>query len=526
MNELSEIKKSPYKENITIRLNLDNLKTATILLMVLNITVDDYISNQYFTYFSQRLLGYIGIWLSFASTLFMYLLGRGYFFSNPFQFSYILWTSLYKYVPLLFALTFFVLPVSIYFMPEFPSWYLKLYGNVKNVYFIDFYSSYLQYMKNSLIKDNVKSQIFNRILFWGSVPFIKITTYPYAMILLESAFKIKKVRDDIKDEDKALLGYSENIMRTQNYLENLAKTSYSNYFWNIIRTISCILTTFVLFLIHIYIVEINKRRAPKVQYPVILTWSFFFIILLIILMRLLSKYFKNYKVIMKLYITTGILLVIVPCIFTYAQDNISSRHYYYTSTFLLGIWDSLFEMITGKGSLHHFSHSSIIAICFTSIFIFAIATGSRLLWLFDFINDFEIVPRMKCIGSIGMAICFYYMTITKKIKFKKRYNWIDKLKGSCALYPEISSYEIFIPSRKTLWNVLEENALLLLTFIPITTIGITTVLTKNLLFGAFESFIAVFFLSPTIWLILFNIDKIFIHVYTSLKQLQVQVFDH
>lgn len=508
-----------------------HLKTISLILLIVISIIDSYSENGYFTYFSQTLLGYIGTWLSFSLILFLYILGRSFYFKTPFKFRYVFISTMIKYMPIFFAVLLVVMPISSYLMPDFPNWLLLDHVLDDNIGFFSFYRLYLGFIKTTTTRNLVRSRLLNRVLFWFAIPMIKITLFPFIISILCSSHKIKMMNHNGQTEvDEPCLNEScvqnklhynnvelesNGLVRKESYIKELYQDLDQNNSISIRFRFFTLLFTFVLFtLTHSFIMVSNLGRAFQITYPLKLCWVFIFCLSLFGVLDIVTYLTNNYRLALTLHCIIGFFLFATPCIFTYDMDNLVAKYYSFSCFFLLGIWDSSLEFITGKGSFHHFKLSTLIKYFLASIFLYSVATGSKLLWLYDVHYDSDLTPRLKTLGSLGIATSIYYLSIKKTILFKKKYQWIYKLRSKYSMDSSISFFLNLIPSKKTFWKILKKDSFKLLSFVPITTTGITYVLTAKLLFGAFDSFLTVLFISPILTLFIMNVPQIVSHIYT------------
>ncbi|KAF7456232.1 putative integral membrane protein [Cryptosporidium felis] len=503
-----------------------HLKTISLILMIIISIIDNYSENSYFTYFAKTLLGYIGSWLSFSHILFLYILGKSFYFSTPFKFRHVLISSILKYVPVLICVVFIVTPVSSYLMPELPSWVIE---DDNEMGFPRFYQVYLAFIRTAVTKNLVYSKLLNRTLFWAAIPMIKISLFPFTISILCSSYKIRQMKETSQGESRVLLEnrrlsinmdgleYNGLVHKEDHLMELYQDLDQNNSISKRFRFITLVITFLLIAAAHFYIMVLNLGRAFQITYPLRLGIVFIFCLSLFGVLDFLTFISKNYKVALTLHCTIGFLLLAIPSLFTYDFNNLISRYYSFSCFFLLGIWDSSLEFITGKGALHHFKLSTQVKYLLFSIFIYSISVGSKLLWLYDLYNHSEMTPRLKMIGSSGIAFSIYYLSTKKSILIKKKYQWIHSLRSKYTVDPAVMCFLNLFPSKKTLWKVLRKDSFALLAFIPVTTSGITYILTEKLLFGAFESFLTVLFVSPTLTLFLMNIFQIFSHTYGLLR---------
>ncbi|PPS97805.1 Uncharacterized protein GY17_00000404 [Cryptosporidium hominis] len=493
--------------------------------------IDSYSENSHFTYFSQTLLGYIGTWLSFSLILFFYVLGRSFYFKTPFKFRYVFITILIKYLPMFFVVLFVVIPFSSYLMPDFPNWVPIDQKYDDNIGLFSFYKLYLGLVRQTIIRNFVRSKLLNKSIFWLAIPTIKITLFPFIISILCSSHKIKMMNHEVVAEADEL-NYCENnvksslcynnvelesngLVRKESYMKELYQDLDQNNSISIRFRFFTLLFTFILFtLAHFFIMVLNLGRAFHITHHLKLCWVFIFCLSLFGMLDIITSLMNNYRFALTLHGIIGFFLFVTPCIFTYDMDNLIAKYYSFSCFFLLGVWDSSLEFITGKGVLHHFRFSTQIKYFLISIFIYSVATGSKLLWLYDVNYNTNLTPRLKILGSLGIATSIYYLSIKKTILFKKKLQWIYSLKSRYTLDPSISCFLSLIPSRKTVWKILKKDSFMLLSFVPIPTTAITYVLTEKLMFGAFESFLTVLFVSPMLTLFVLNIPEIFSHIYT------------
>ncbi|TRY51119.1 Uncharacterized protein CTYZ_00001587 [Cryptosporidium tyzzeri] len=508
-----------------------HLKTISLLFLMIITIIDSYSENGHFTYFSQTLLGYIGTWLSFSLILFFYVLGRSFYFKTPFKFRYVFITILIKYLPMFFLVLFVVMPFSSYLMPDFPNWVPIDQKYDDNIGLFSFYKLYLGFVRQTIIRNFVRSKLLNRSIFWLAVPTIKITLFPFIISILCSSHKIKVMNHKVVD-DADELNYCENnvksslcynnvelesngLVRKESYIKELYQDLDQNNSISIRFRFFTLLFTFILFtLAHSFIMVLNLGRAFHITHHLKLCWVFIFCLSLFGMLDIITSLMNNYRFALTLHGIIGFFLFVTPCIFTYDMDNLVAKYYSFSCFFLLGVWDSSLEFITGKGVLHHFRFSTQIKYFLISIFIYSVATGSKLLWLYDVNYNTNLTPRLKILGSLGIATSIYYLSIKKTILFKKKLQWINSLKSRYTLDPSMSCFLSLIPSRKTFWKILKKDSFMLLSFVPIPTTAITYVLTEKLMFGAFESFLTVLFVSPMLTLFVLNIPEIFSHIYT------------
>ncbi|POM83727.1 hypothetical protein CmeUKMEL1_08840 [Cryptosporidium meleagridis] len=508
-----------------------HLKTISLLFLMIISIIDSYSENSYFTYFSQTLLGYIGTWLSFSLILFFYVLGRSFYFKTPFKFRYVFITILIKYLPMLFVVLFVVIPFSSYLMPDFPNWVIVDQTYDDNIGLFSFYKLYLRFVRQTIIRNFVRSKLLNKSIFWFAIPAIKITLFPFIISILCSSHKIKMMnREGVAEADelsccennvKSSLCYnnleleSNGLVRKESYMKELYQDLDQNNSISIRFRFFTLLFTFISFtLAHSFIMVLNLGRAFQITHHLKLCWVFIFCLSLFGMLDIITSLMNNYRFALTLHGIIGFFLFVTPCIFTYDMDNLVAKYYSFSCFFLLGVWDSSLEFITGKGVLHHFRFSTQIKYFLISIFIYSVATGSKLLWLYDVNYNTNLTPRLKNLGSLGIATSIYYLSIKKTILFKKKLQWIYSLKSKYTLDPSMSCFLSLIPSRKTFWKILKKDSFMLLSFVPIPTTAITYVLTEKLMFGAFESFLTVLFVSPMLTLFVLNIPEIFSHIYT------------
>ncbi|KAH8583141.1 putative integral membrane with 12 transmembrane domains [Cryptosporidium sp. chipmunk genotype I] len=508
-----------------------HLKTISLLILIIISIIDSYSENSYFSYFSQTLLRYIGTWLSFSLILFFYILGRSFYFKTPFKFRYVFITTLIKYLPIFFAVLFVVVPVSSYLMPDLPNWVLIDRVFDDNIGLFSFYRLYFGFIRTTIIRNFVKSKLLNKVIFWLAIPMIKITLFPFIISILCSSHKIKMMNHEGVTESDELNSFGNNsqtklcynnvelesngLVRKESYIMELYHDLDQNNSISIRFRFFTLLFTFILFtLTHSFIMVLNLGRAFQITHQLKLCWVFIFCLSLFGILDIITSLMNNYKLALTLHGFIGFFLFVTPCLFTYDMDNLIAKYYSFSCFFLLGIWDSSLEFITGKGVLHHFRFSTLIKYFLLSIFIYSVATGSKLLWLYDVHYNSNLTPRLKILGSLGMAISIYYLSIKKTILFKKKFQWIYRLRSRYTMDPSISCFLNLIPSKKTFWKILKKDSFMLLSFVPITTTAITYVLTEELLFGAFESFFTVLFVSPILTLFVMNIPQIFSHIYT------------
>ncbi|KAH8739695.1 hypothetical protein FG386_003386 [Cryptosporidium ryanae] len=508
-----------------------HLKTISLLLMIIISIVDVCNENPNFSYFSKTLLKYIGLWLSFSVFFFFYILGRNFYFSSPFKFRHVLFSSISKYFPLFMCILFGVFPVSTYFLPELPKWTSRGVYVDDNIGFKRFYGLYIDYMKYSLSSNFLRSKLINAIMFWISIPLIKIILFPIAVSILCSSQKIRNMKEHAPNDsslsnneinDALLLDKEElkthRIVRKESHLRELYEELENTHSFSKRFRFFTILWTNILFIFfHLFIVAINNGRAIQVTYPLRLCWVYILCIQLFGFADLLTSLVHNYNTCIIFHIFIGAFVYIIPCLFTYDKNHVVAKFYSYSCFFIFGVWDSSLEFITGKGSIHHFRFSTLIKILIGSIVIYSIATGSKLLWLYDVYYNSEMTPRLENIGSLGIAISTYYLSNKKTILIKRRYKWIDKLRSKFSTDPAVFFFLNFIPSKKTLWEVLKKDSFKVLAFVPIVTSVIVYIQTEKFLFGAFESFLTVLFFSPTICILLMNIPQIYSHVSSLLK---------
>ncbi|OII73285.1 uncharacterized protein cubi_02517 [Cryptosporidium ubiquitum] len=518
-----------------------HLKTISMIILIIVSIMDSCSENSYFTYFSQTLLGYIGTWLSFSLILFFYILGRSFYFKTPFKFRYVLISTLIKYMPIFFTVLLVVVPISFYLMPDFPGCLLIDYELDDNIGFFSFYKLYLGFIRVTTVRNFVRSKLLNKVLFWFAIPIIKITLFPFIISILCSSHKIKMMNHDVRTEVDELC-YSEScvqnrlcynnvelesngMVRKESYIKELYQDLDQHNSISIRFRFFTLLFTFVLFtLAHSFIMVSNLGRAFQITYPLKLCWVYIFCLSLFGVLDILTSLMNNYKFALTFHCIIGFFLFATPCLFTYDMDNLIAKYYSFSCFFLLGIWDSSLEFITGKGAFHHFKLSTLIKYFLLSIFLYSVATGSKLLWLYDVHYDSDLTPRLKILGSLGIAISIYYLSIKKTILFKKKYQWIYKLRSKYSMDPSVFCFLNLIPSKKTFWKILKKDSFKLLSFVPITTSGITYVLSVKLLFGAFESFLTVLFVSPTLTLFIMNIPQTFSHIYTLYMKEKKQDF--
>lgn len=507
-----------------------HLKTISLIMLIIISIIDTFKENTYFTYFSQTLLGYIGTWLSFSLILFFYVLGRSFYFKTPFKFRYVFISTLVKYVPTFLAVLFVVVPISFYLMPDFPAWVLTDNIMSEDIEFVTFYKLYLEFVKATTTRNFVRSKLLNKILFWLAIPMIKITLFPFIISILCSSHKIKSMNPDETNTVDDDSGYSQEkggmpcynngelesngLVRKESYIRELYQDLDQHNSISIRFRFFTLLFTFILFtLAHSFIMVLNLGRAFQITYPLKLCWVYIFCLSLFGVLDIITYLMSNYKLALSLHCLIGFFLFITPCLFTYDMDNLIAKYYSFSCFFLLGVWDSSLEFITGKGTLHHFRFSTLVKYFLASIFIYSVATGSKLLWLYDVNYNSDFTSRLKILGSLGIATSVYYLSIKKTILFKKKYKWIYNLRSKYTMDPSMFCFLNLVPSKKTIWKILKKDSFNLLSFVPIMTIGITYILTEKLLFGAFESFFTVLLVSPTLTLFLMNIPQICTHIY-------------
>ncbi|KAK6589139.1 hypothetical protein RS030_223463 [Cryptosporidium xiaoi] len=509
-----------------------HLKTISLLMMIVISIIDICNENPNFSYFSKTLLKYIGSWMSFSVFFFFYILGRNFYFSSPFRFRHILFSSISKYLPLFMCVLFGVLPISTYFLPELPKWTSKSVYVDDNIGFKRFYGLYIDYMRNSISSNFLRSKLINTVMFWISIPLIKIILFPITVSILCSSQKIKNMKgidqekiysasENVMDES-LLLDKDElrthRIVRKESHIRELyAELEDTHSFSKRFRFFTILLTNLLFVFFHLFIVAINNGRAIHVTYPLKLCWVYILCIQLFGIADLLTSLVHNYNACITFHIFIGVFVYIIPCLFTYDKSHVISKFYSYSCFFLFGVWDSSLEFITGKGSIRHFRFSTLVKILITSIVIYSIATGSKLLWLYDVYYNSEMTPRLENIGSLGIAMAIYYLSSKKTILIKRKYKWIGELRSKFTIDPAVFFFLNFIPSKKTLWEVLKKDSFKVLAFTPIVATVIIYIQTEKFLFGAFESFFSVLFVSPTICILFLNIPRIYSHISSLLR---------